>query len=199
LGNLLNDALKSHPDLIYFAGFVSDVTTLLANLPTGDLPVLGGDALYSLLGYTGSSLAGFTHLRFTAFAYPDEWDILGYSDRKPAFFTDYPAIFDPKGSHQSGTYGFVREDNDVIMSFDAMLVLLNGCSRALTPGVTTLTSQDLLRGLRSITGTDGIQGVSGQIAFDRQGNVVNKAIVILFVDSSGYIHMERGLGQFLKS
>src|SRR5260370_32037189 len=45
LPSALQDALKNNPDVIYFSGYASDVSTLLSN-PLGDLPVLGGDALY---------------------------------------------------------------------------------------------------------------------------------------------------------
>jgi serine/threonine protein kinase/ABC-type branched-subunit amino acid transport system substrate-binding protein len=200
LGSLLQEALTSEPDLIYFSGYAADVNTLLVNLPAGDLPVLGGDALYQLSGYTSSSKAnGFSHLRFTAFAYPDEWGILGYGGIQPAFFSEYPAAFDPNKLHQGSPYGFTREDNDVILSYDATIALLNGCAGILTsPGKIAMTPQDLQRGLQGISGTHGFQGVSGQIAFDQHGDPVNKAIVVLYVDSVGNIHMERGLGQFLK-
>jgi ABC-type branched-subunit amino acid transport system substrate-binding protein len=202
LGDLLRDAINHEPDLIYFSGYAGDVNTLLANLPPGDLPVLGGDALYELSGYTSTSRAnGFTHLHFTAFAYPDEWDVLGYNTIKPAFFSEYPAAFDPYKAHQGSPYGFTREDNDVILSYDAMLALLNGSAGALSSsGKTTMTPQDLERGLRGISGANSFQGVSGQIAFDKNGDPVNKAFVVLYVDEKGFIHMEPSrLGQFLQS
>ncbi len=201
LGNLLQDALKHNPDLIYFSGYANDVSTLLVNLPPGNLPVLGGDALYELSGYTSSSRAnGFNHLHFTAFAYPDEWDILGSGANKPAFFSEYPTAFDPNRLHQGSPYGFTRADNDVILSYDATIALLSGSARVLgPPGKTTITPEDLRRGLQGISGTSSFQGVSGQIAFDQHGDPVNKALVILRVDENGHIQMEGGLGQFLKS
>jgi eukaryotic-like serine/threonine-protein kinase len=201
LGNLLQDALKQNPDLIYFSGYAADVSTLLVNLPLGKLPVLGGDALYELSGYTSSSRAnGFNRLHFTAFAYPDEWDILRPGDSKPAFFSEYPDAFDPNKSHQGSPYGFTRADGDVMLSYDATRALLNGSAGVLSPsGKTTMTPQDLQRGLQGISGTNGFQGVSGQIAFDAHGDPVNKALVVLYVDENGFIHMETGLGQFLKS
>src|SRR5262249_10104385 len=153
----------------------NDVSALLVNLPTdSNLPVLGGDALYGLSGYTSSSrVNGFNHLRFTAFAYPDEWAILGYGDREPAFFTEYPAAFDPYKSHQGSPYGFTREDSDVMLSYDATLALLHGWIAALSPsGKTAMTPQDLQRGLQGMNAAHGFQGVSGQIAFDAQGDPI---------------------------
>lgn len=201
LGNLLNDALKQNPDLIYFSGYANDVSTLLADLPPGNLPVLGGDALYELSGYTSTSRAnGFNHLHFTAFAYPDEWSILEPGQNQPVFFSEYPKAFDPFGTHQGSPYGFTRADNDVMLSYDATLALLNGSVGVLSPsGKTAMTLQDMQRGLQGISGTNSFQGVSGQIAFDKQGDPVNKALVVLYVDADGHIHMDRSLGQFLKS
>ena len=82
-------------DLIYFSGYASDASTLLTDLPTSGqfakLPVLGGDALYELGGYQSSSHAAGVRLRFTTFAYPDEWSILCHSGQ--AFACNAPAFF----------------------------------------------------------------------------------------------------------
>ncbi len=200
----LQDALKHSPNLIYFAGYAEDISTLLSNLPANstpsDLPVMGGDALYSLSGYQSSARAGgFSHLRFTTFAYPDEWDILGYTAQKPKFFSEYPAAFDPYNLHQGSPYGFTREDNDVILSYDALLALLSGCDRALRSGKSTPTPEDVQQGLRAIRGDNALQGVSGRISFDENGDVENKALVVVSVDTDNHIHMETVLGQFLKA
>ena len=195
LGDLLHDALAHHPDLIYFSGYAADVSTLLANLQGDDPPVLGGDALYELSGYTSTSRAnGFNHLRFTAFAYPDEWNILRPGDNNP-FFSEYSAAFGQSKLPQDSPYGFIRADNDVILSYDATVALLNGATGALTEK----TPHDMQKGLQRINTTKSFQGVSGQIAFDGQGDPVNKALVLLSVDDNGFIHMEGVLGQFSKS
>src|SRR5581483_11491995 len=194
----LQDALTHNPDFIYFAGYADDVSALLVNLPPGNMPVMGGDALYELGGYSSSAHAGFTRLHFTTFAYPDEWNVLGYANREPAFFSEYPAAFDPRGQHQGSPYGFTRATNDGILSYDATVALLNGCNIALNTGKSQPTPQDEQQGLRQINGANAFQGVSGQIAFDNQGNPINKAIVILSVDSQGHVQMEKMMGNFLK-
>src|SRR5712691_2341920 len=121
LPQLLQDAEIKNPDMIYFSGYAADISTLLTDLPPpapyANLPVMGGDALYEL-GYPSSAHAGFSHLRFTSFAYPDEWDNLHLTAQKPAFFNDYVGAFG--GSHPGGQYGFTRADGDVILSYDAM-------------------------------------------------------------------------------
>ena len=197
----LQDALKKNPDLIYFSGYASDVSTLLSNIsPQDNLPVLGGDALYELGGYSSSARAsGFTHLHFTTFAYPDEWDVLGDSSQKPVFFSEYPEDFDPNSLHQGSPYGFTRADNDVMLSYDATVTLLSGCNIALSSGKQSITSEDLQQALKKLNGANAIQGVSGQIALGSDSNPIDKAIVLLYVDDKGFIHMDSNiLGQFLK-
>jgi ABC-type branched-subunit amino acid transport system substrate-binding protein len=191
------------PDLIYFSGHASDASTLLTNLPTtgpyAKTPVMGGDGLYELGGYPNSARAGFSRLHFTAFAYPDEWDVLGLSAQKPRFFVDYPNYFDPNRQHKGSPYGYTRADNDTILSYDAMLAMLNGASIALSGGKTSFTPGDLQQALTKINGAKSFQGVSGQIAFGPDGNPVDKAFVILHVSPEGFIQMEPTvLGTFLK-
>lgn len=196
----LQDALKKNPDLIYFSGYANDISTLLANQLPDNLPVLGGDALYELKGYSSSARAsGFTHLHFTTFAYPDEWDVLGYTSQKPQFFSEYPQDFDPNSLNQGSPYGFTRADNDAILSYDATITLLSGCDIALSSGKQSITPVDLQQALKKLNGANAIQGVSGQIALGPDGNPINKAIVLLYVDSEGHIQMNSNiLGQFIK-
>lgn len=192
------DALSSNPDLIYFSGYSDDVGVLLVNLPPGDMPVLGGDALYELGGYPSSARPNFSRLHFAAYAYPDEWAVLGYTNQEPAFFNEYIADFDPNGQHPLGIYSFTRADNDTILSYDALVALLKGYDNALKAGKTQPTPQDVQEGLKMITGANSFQGASGQISFGADGDPVNKALVILHVDN-GHIKMQPfKLGQFLK-
>jgi eukaryotic-like serine/threonine-protein kinase len=199
--SLIVDALSHHPDIIYFSGYASDVDTLISNPLSGTIPVMGGDALYELSGYPHSGHASLTRLRFTTFAYPDEWNVLGYK-LLPAFFTEYPNDFDPGRQHKQGSpYGFTRADNDVILSYDATIALLKGINNALISGKTKPLPADLEQGLKQISGTKGFQGVSGQITFGSNGDPVNKAIVVLHVSPQGYIQMEpmgSDQGHFLK-
>ncbi len=62
-----------------------------------------------------------------------------------------------------------------------------------------MTPQDLQQALKKLNGANTIQGVSGQIALGSDGNPINKAIVLLYVDPSGHIQMDPNiLGQFIK-
>ena len=186
---LLQKALSANPDLIYFAGYVDDLAVLLVDLPTSrpDLQVLGGDSLYSPNGYPLSARPSFSHVRFTSFAYFEEWDTLGLS--KPQFFSEYPNDFNPQNvDHSQNPYGFTRADYGAILSYDAMYALLQGSQNVLL-AQNTLTSTTLKHGLTQITGAKAIQGVSGQISFASNGDPIDKAIVLLYVDSDGHIHM----------
>ncbi len=200
LPGLLQDAESKNPDLIYFSGYAADVSILLTDLPTSgpyaNLQIMGGDALYELGGYPSSARAGFSRLRFTAFAYPDEWDVLRLSAQKPRFFSDYSATYNPNGQHPGGQYGYTRAANDVILSYDAMTALLKGSSIALKTK-SNITSSDLRQAMLKLNGSQAFQGVSGQISFDAHGEPVNKAIVILTVDPLGHIKMESVEGCFL--
>ena len=80
--------------------------------------------------YPSSAKPGFSRVHFTAFAYPDEWSILGMN--KPPFFSEYPADFNPAGAdHSANPYGFTRADYGVILAYDAMYALLQGCQNVL--------------------------------------------------------------------
>ncbi len=195
LPGLLQQAESMKPDLIYFSGYAADASVLLTNVTASTPPILGGDALYELGGYPSSARQGFSHLRFTAFAYPDEWDVLHLSAQKPRFFSDYSAIFNPNGQPHPSPYGYTRADNDVILSYDATTVLLQGSAGVLKTK-STITGSDLRQALLNISGAHALQGVSGQISFDSNGEPVNKAIVVLAVSPQGYIIMQTAVGCF---
>ena len=203
LPTLLQDALSHNPDLIYFSGYSTDISVLLTNLPTtgpyANLQILGGDALYEVNGYSTSAHVNFTRLRFTAFAYPDEWDIAHLTAQKPPFFADYINAFNPGGQQPGGKYGYTRPSNDVMLSYDATLALLTASKMALSAGGNgkSITTDQLRQALTQITAAQPLQGVSGRIAFGPDGNPINKAFVVLAVDALGRIH-EVGLqGCFL--
>ena len=203
---LLNDAETHNPNLIYFSGYAADASVLLTDLPTSgtfaSLQVMGGDALYELGGYQSSSHANGVRMRFTTFAHPDEWATLcsngqSFACNRPSFFANYKADFDPNGQYNNGIYGYARADGDVILSYDATTALLTGANNTLVDtSKTTLTPADLLQGLRKINGANAMQGVSGQVSFDAQGNPVNKALVILKIVPPGFIQIDSVQGCF---
>ena len=190
----LQNALSKKPDLIYFSGYAADVSGLVTNLPANsNLPVLGGDALYELGGYQTGSSMGFTHLKFTAFFYPDVWSILNLnnSSLKPKFFTEYPAAFSANGTKTG--YGYDRADSDATLSYDGIVALLTAYNIA-SPSGGQITPGQLQQALTKTS----FQGASGYVQFDANGDPVNKSIVVLRVDSQGHVILDKQIGAFLK-
>ena len=63
---------------------------------------------------------------------------------------------------------------------------------------TSVTVDALQQALTQLNGKQAIQGVSGRIAFDANGDALDKSIVILAVDPQGFIKMEPKIeGTFL--
>jgi serine/threonine protein kinase/ABC-type branched-subunit amino acid transport system substrate-binding protein len=187
----LQNALSASPDLIYFAGYADDLEVLLVNLGTSQpkLQVLGGDALYSPRGYSPSARVGFSRLHFTTFAFFDEWKAQGLESKQPQFFSDYPAYFNPNHEdHSRNPYSFIRADYRVMLSYDATYVLLQGCQNILSSNM-AIAPKNLREGILQITGENAIQGVSGQISFGSNGDPMNKAVIILYIDQDGYTQM----------
>ncbi|MGH2494690.1 MAG: protein kinase domain-containing protein [Ktedonobacteraceae bacterium] len=202
---LLANAETANPNLIYFSGYAADASVLLTDLPVSgpfaNLQVMGGDALYELGGYQSSSHAAGVRMHFTTFAHPDEWPTLcaagkSFACSQPNFFGNYKAAFDPNNQHGTGTYGYSRADGDVILSYDAISVMLTAAQNMLTGSKTSLTPAELLQGLKKISGAQAFQGVSGQISFNSQGNPVNKALVVLKVAPGGFIQIDSVQGCF---
>lgn len=179
--------LQKNPDLIYFAGHASDVNPLLAALDSAGAPatlkVLGGDGLYESGGVGGAARA---RLAFTAFAYPDTWDILGLGAKKPAFFNDYTAAF----SNGKKGYGFNRATADTQLSYDAMYTLLNAYSKVASKD--NATADDLKNALLQMP----FQGVSGWIQLGNNGDPVDKAVVVLSVNAKGENQFVKVLNKF---
>ena len=179
LPNLLSDALSQNPDIIYYSGYAADINTLLENYPSSaNVPILGGDALYELGGYGQSAKVGFTHLKFTSFFYPDVWAILGQKSPQP--FSDYANVYGAGG--QTG-YGYTRIDSDAALSYDATSAILNAYNKATSSTGGTITPDQLRTGLTKVS----FQGISGYIAFDNNGDPVNKVVYLLNVSQQGTI------------
>ena len=196
-----NNAQNNKFDLIYFAGHSSDIGPLLTSIPNCNAPscfqLLGGDGLYELGGYSNvpnvKNLLSRVH--FTSFAYPDEWSILGGSTQAPDFFSEYSQNFNPQGTQPQGAYGYTRADNNVILSYDALIILLRTATTIFNDQQSTFLPADLQKALM----IQNRQGVSGQIAFGSDGNPINKATVVLYFDTEGRVHQDQCFGVFLKS
>lgn len=200
LPDRLHDALSHNPDLIYFSGFSPDASVIVANLPTAgpfaNLIVMGGDGLNEQ--YSETARPNLGRVRFTTFAYPDEWKILGLTAQEPAFFREYPQYFNPGGQSHSSPYGFTRPANDAMLAYDATVVLLEGGRIAFTKAGNKFTSEDLRQGLTTITGAQALQGVTGQIALGPDGNPIDKEVIVYSVTQDQHFQMVGWQGRFLK-
>lgn len=190
-----NRAKNYSPDLVYFAGYPEDVSLLPVDFPPcpdasspSCLKLLGGDALYVLGNYTQANHINYNRLRFTAFAFPDEWLSVGFGN--PPFFSDYAIDLDPDRLHP-GAYGWERPDADTMLAYDAVGVALYGYKLSQDDRVS------LQQGLASITGTRACQGITGRIDF-HNGDVPDKAVVMLTVDALGHTQMAPIGDQFYK-
>src|SRR5262249_55969305 len=99
---------------------------------------------------------------FTAFASPNEWAGTGQA---PPFFQDYQTNF----GTQSTPIGLSSIDTGVMLSYDAMLVLFYSSQQVLSQQ-STISPSDLTQALKQVTGKNAIQGVTGRIAFDSNGD-----------------------------
>jgi hypothetical protein len=135
-------------------------------------------------------------LYFTALAFPDTWNISGHGGQKPAFFTNYARTF---GSNESGNIsipGHTLPDSNAMLAYDVMFVLLKGNDIVLVQSRDHFI--DLEHALTTITGSQGIQGVSGQISFGPLGDPLDKAILVLSFGARGHVQIDSISGSFLK-
>jgi len=214
IGEEWNQVQHQRPDLnlVFCACYVDDLNALLQNLrnPQSQLPhpinVMGGDAAYDPGGFPNSS--NYHDLTFTAFGFPDEWGVKDVSkecldntsDKAQNFSCDYANNFDPERKHM-GAYGYTRADASVITAFDSARVLLLAYKAAtdnIGNGVPNADVPNADNTQQALFGNDEckeFQGISGRIVFGRDGNPVEKAVVILTVDKSRLTHILNGAWQ----
>jgi ABC-type branched-subunit amino acid transport system substrate-binding protein len=178
-----------HPDLIYFAGYANDASILLANsnIQNGSTTLMGGDALFVVGDYTLTALSTtFRYFYFTSFAYINP----PQNASQKTFWQLYQAQFDPKQINPQ-VFSYSQPDSVVILTNDAINVLIKGYQNAVTDTKSSLvTPNDVRIGLSQINSAHPFSGVSGQIAFDKNGNPINKTIVMLHGDTINDLRIE---------
>jgi ABC-type branched-subunit amino acid transport system substrate-binding protein len=186
----LQEIATSQPDLIYFAGYSDDARTLFEELSRekqfADLPIMGGDDLYNLVGGPDQHVPGLDRLLFTAFASPDEWRFFYLSKNEPSFFQEY-RTFD----HNTPT-------GDAILAYDALQVLLKAVQTASVNRKGPLTGYDIQQALQNIKGSHALQGLSGRIAFGDNGNPQDKTVLMLSVNQYEKTQILLSSGTFLQ-
>ena len=189
LAGPVRDVMTQHVDMIYMSGYASDVSTLLATLPpcknsTACMQVMGGDALNTLSDYQPSSYTNFSRVHFTAFAYAGLWKEAGIQE--PAFFKEYQDTFNAERKQTVNAPDTISLDADTILAFDALNTILQGGQQLQSGNQQNFTPEHLRQMLTRIT----YQGVSGHISFDQNGNVVNKAVIMLHLEDDHRPHLE---------
>jgi ABC-type branched-subunit amino acid transport system substrate-binding protein len=178
LTNALN--AKPTPDLIFFAGYAPDLQTLLDDQSTLDqkfrnIPIITGDAA-SIINDYHTPFKGFDHTYFTTFASQDEWNYEQHSS-DPTWTNFTKAYIDSFNTSNT------LIDSDVMLTYDAMNVLLEGYQKSLNePNCHPFSlSCQVAAALPMLP---SYQGVSGQISFEANNtnhnpsDPVKKAIVI---------------------
>jgi ABC-type branched-subunit amino acid transport system substrate-binding protein len=211
----IQKALDQNPDMIFFSGYWTDARVLLSSLSQltkqskykkfANLPIMGGDGLYTLSSYSANGQSNPSNLIFTSFASSDEWSSYVCQPHPkqtcslPSLFPDYKRTFDPKKSRPSETYGFNLPDAEGILAYDATQTLITAYQRAYADNQSP-TSIDIQHALGNIKGRCSIQGVSGQISFDTNHDPDKKAVVLVKVDPhSGKFVTQEVAGTFLKT
>lgn len=187
--NEVNSVIAMHPDLIYFAGYANDASILLTNtnIQNGSTLLMGGDALFVEGDYTITALnTTFQYLYFTSFAYINP----PQNTSQEVFQQSYQAQFDPEQNHPQ-VFGYSQPDSVAILTNDAINVFIKGYQNALTNTKSSLiTPNDIRIGLSQINSARPFSGVGGQIAFDKNGNPINKTIVMLHGDTINDLRIE---------
>lgn len=199
---VVNAALANNVDVIFQPGSDVDAIRLAhavgnafrahpTNPVLANLKILGGSAVDTnlLLGQGDSpdALLARTYpldmqrLNFIALADPNEWSYLKVPlNKQPPFFIDWAGTFQ-NSVQEAENAG--PPDQNAIMAYDAV----NAMSRAAALVQGPLTGEAVRNVLASFGNGKvlAFQGVSGRIAFDDKGNPVDKALVLLDVESGG--------------
>lgn len=206
LQSVLHDLITSPnaPDLIYLAGDAVDADKALATLQNNntnsakDVFVMGGDAFYEVSG-TNYKKNHYKHLFFTSFSYPDYWNVpngdlsewawqpnsADMGKNKNAYlFPDLYRLTFSGGRLQA--YGFSRPDNNAILAFDGVSVLIHGMTIML---YMQENPQAFANSYRPNTLTETLigrtfAGFTGPISFASTSN--NDNVLLLCVGQDGF-------------
>jgi len=211
--NTIKEAMADNVNVIFLAGSDVDAIRLAhavgvafrnhpANPVLASLKILGGNMLALDIGLllgqcrdgagdtcsnpAEASLAGLypqdmQRLSFISLGDSQEWNALHLPVvMLPPFFTDWVGIYQNSVVADENA---PSPDQDVMLTYDALQII----ARAAQSIQGSLAGQPIHDALTSLgEGTTPVfQGVSGRILFDAQGNPVDKAIAVLYIQASG--------------
>jgi eukaryotic-like serine/threonine-protein kinase len=180
--------LQYNPDAVLLETRASDdVIRFLKALPPSfaKLKIFADASVYPIANAAPGTYKNADTLSFVSPAFPDEWGVLGYGPKTPTFCKDYAAAFDPGDkTPPCGIYGYSRPDAYAMLAYDGMGAILEAISRAQKAhgGETAqISTDDVQKGLKTITAASPFQGITGQIAFGPDGDPVDKEVLMLSV------------------
>ncbi|MFK0248928.1 amino acid ABC transporter substrate-binding protein [Amycolatopsis azurea] len=186
-----NDICGAKPDLIYFAGRGLDLGALVAAL-AGDGACEGLESVTVMTGDDASTLAGKplelnkdigVQLRYTALAYPDQWDMFTADPAHPTYKKNYDNFV----AEFTGTHGFPKKelwDGAAMIEHDAVAAAVEAAVRNVSADPVSVANM-----VRSIDCNSSVPGATGFIAFDQAtGNQLDKALPILSIHPDGSVH-----------
>jgi len=196
------DALSQKVDLIYFAGYAHEALLLAQALDNLKAPqslhIMSDDGFYNPSEFI--ALAGHkARFVFTGFFYPDQAGLVSSPTARQvidAMTARYSAIFHRAGTPLGG-YGSSRVTAGSALSYDALRVIaraLEVVSRATGGQPTRQRVRDALAAIGN--GSPPYQGATGRIAFDKNGDPMNKALLVMRLDANGRTRMNGFLGAF---
>lgn len=181
-----SDVCAIKPDLVYFAGRGTDLGYFLKALSLsgacglGPLDVMTGDDAENLVGGRISTSGGLSFTVFyTAFAYTDEW-------------SGFPPNSDYVKNYRNFVETFAREkfteanldDGEAMVTYDAVQVVVSATKEDPLATTEPETVANFLVGTRC---HHYVPGASGPIAFDPDGNPIDKAMPILQINADGSV------------
>lgn len=181
-----SDICAIRPDLIYFAGRGTDLGYFLTALSSsgacglGALDVMTGDDALNLVGgrISMSGDLSFT-VFYTALAYTDEWNGFPSSSDYIKNYRDFISAFTQEHFKDANL-----DDGEAMVHYDAVRVVVSA-TRDNSSAMTELeTVANFLVGIRC---QNYVPGASGPIAFDSNGNPIDKPMPILQLHADGTV------------
>ena len=181
-----SDICAIKPDLIYFAGRGTDLGYFLTVLSSsgacglGSLDLMTGDDAENLVGGRVSTSGDLSFTVFyTAFAYTDEWSGFPSGSDYVKNYQDFAAAFAGEKFTDANL-----DDGEAMVSHDAVRVAIS----ATKADPLAATEPDSVAAfLIGIHCHNYVPGASGPIAFDLDGNPIDKAMPILQFHADGTV------------
>lgn len=181
-----SDICAFKPDLIYFAGRGTDLEYFLTAMSSsgacglGPLDVMTGDDAENLVGgrISTSGDVSFT-VFYTAFAHTGEWNGFPPGSDYVKNYQDFAAAL--TGEHFKDAN---LDDGEAMVHYDAVQVVVSATHNDPLATTEPETVANFLVGTRC---HNTVAGASGPIAFDPDGNPIDKAMPILQINADGSV------------